>query len=82
MLSLLKLEGNAEENNLEEIELLATDKCDRCLAQAYVRVFINSGELLFCGHHYAKHEASLKPIAIKISDQRYRLKKDFSEKGN
>ena len=82
MLSLLKLEGNSEENNLEEKELLATDKCDRCFAQAYVRVFINSGELLFCGHHYAKHESNLKSIAIKISDQRYRLNKDFSEKNN
>jgi hypothetical protein len=82
MISLLKLESNAEEGNTVDKELLATDKCDRCFAQAYVRVLINSGELLFCGHHYAKHEENLKNIAIKISDQRFRLSKDYSDNNN
>ena len=31
------------------VELLATDRCDRCGAQAYVRVNLASGgELMFC----------------------------------
>jgi hypothetical protein len=30
----------------------ATDRCDRCSAQAYVKVIGTNGELLFCGHHY------------------------------
>src|SRR5690606_27884370 len=31
--------------------LTAADRCDRCNAQAYVRVVLSVGELLFCGHH-------------------------------
>jgi len=30
----------------------ATDRCDRCPAQAYIKVIGSSGELLFCSHHY------------------------------
>jgi len=32
----------------------ATDRCDRCQAQAYIKVIGNAGELLFCSHHYNK----------------------------
>ncbi len=32
--------------------LTPLDRCDRCNAQAYVKVTGVSGELLFCGHHY------------------------------
>jgi hypothetical protein len=32
--------------------LNATDRCDSCGAQAYVKVKGITGELLFCGHHY------------------------------
>lgn len=32
--------------------LTARDRCDKCSAQAYVRVTGVSGELQFCGHHY------------------------------
>ena len=32
--------------------LTAADRCDRCGAQAYLRVELQSGgELLFCAHH-------------------------------
>lgn len=30
----------------------ARDRCDRCSAQAYVKVIGKIGELLFCSHHY------------------------------
>jgi ribosomal protein L37E len=30
----------------------ANDRCDRCSAQAYVKVTGVSGDLLFCAHHY------------------------------
>jgi hypothetical protein len=38
----------------EQIWLLdATDRCDRCSAQAYVKVIgKNDLDLLFCAHHY------------------------------
>ena len=33
----------------------ATDRCDRCQAQAYVKVLGKNGsDLLFCAHHYNK----------------------------
>jgi hypothetical protein len=34
--------------------LNASDRCDSCGAQAYVKVTGVSGELTFCGHHYSK----------------------------
>jgi hypothetical protein len=50
--------------------LTASDRCDRCGAQAYIRVVLASGgELLFCAHHGRAHEAKLREIAAGIQDQ-------------
>jgi hypothetical protein len=50
--------------------LSAADRCDRCGAQAYVRVTLTSGgELLFCAHHGREHGEKLKSIAITIHDE-------------
>lgn len=38
--------------------LTAYDRCDRCGAQAYVRVALYD-ELLFCAHHSAEYESAL-----------------------
>ena len=65
----------------EKVWLLdATDRCDRCSAQAYVRVIGKSGSgLLFCGHHYNKamdnaigYDNMMK-FALEIVDERERL---------
>ncbi|MEO6822450.1 MAG: hypothetical protein ABI468_08450 [Candidatus Nanopelagicales bacterium] len=57
-----------------EQALLATDRCDRCSAQAYVRVTLAAGgDLLFCGHHFREHEARLRPLALRIQDETDRL---------
>lgn len=56
-----------------EPELLATDRCDRCRAQAYVRVRLLTGDLVFCAHHYAESEEKLKPLAIAVQDERHKL---------
>jgi hypothetical protein len=54
--------------------LSAADRCDRCGAQAYVRVTLTSGgELLFCAHHSREHAEKLKDIAITIHDETNRL---------
>lgn len=54
--------------------LTAADRCDRCGANAYVRVVLASGsELLFCGHHARKHLDALRPIAARIDDESHRL---------
>jgi hypothetical protein len=54
--------------------LLADDRCDRCGAQAYVRVMLASGnELLFCGHHARAYEDRLREIAVDFQDETDRL---------
>lgn len=60
-------------NTLVEHVLLVADRCDRCNSQAFVLVKGVSGELMFCGHHYAKHEESLSKYAYEIIDERDRL---------
>lgn len=58
----------------ERPALNAADRCDRCGAQAYVRVVLaGGGELLFCRHHYSEHEDKLESIAIAVDDQRERI---------
>lgn len=48
----------------------ALDRCDRCGAQAYVRVALSSGgELLFCAHHAREHADKLQQIAASIQDE-------------
>ena len=50
--------------------LTAIDRCDRCGAQAYLRVFLRSGgELLFCAHHARAHEDKLRQVALNIHDE-------------
>ena len=57
-----------------ESPLTATDRCDRCGAQAYVRTTLLSGsELLFCAHHWHDNEAALRDVAVEIRDETERL---------
>ena len=54
--------------------LTAADRCDRCGAQAYVRVTLPSGgELLFCGHHGRAHSEKLSQVALAILDETAKL---------
>jgi len=54
--------------------LVATDRCDRCGAQAYVRVTLQSGsELFFCAHHARRFESALRDQAAEIYDESERL---------
>jgi hypothetical protein len=64
------------ENNLEldsAFQLSALDRCDSCGAQAYVRVTMASGELLFCAHHGAQFKEKLSATALEWHDESYRL---------
>lgn len=50
--------------------LTAADRCDRCGAQAYVRVRLTSGgELLFCAHHARSYENRLRAMDAEIFDE-------------
>lgn len=52
----------------------ATDRCDRCGAQAYVRATMAAGgELLFCGHHARQFETKVRPLAAEWLDETDRL---------
>ena len=54
--------------------LSAADRCDRCGAQAYLRVELQSGgELLFCAHHARKYDEGLRKVASDIQDESDRL---------
>ena len=53
--------------------LTGADRCDACGAQAYVRVHLESGELLFCAHHGRKHSDALAEVATHIQDESERL---------
>ena len=54
--------------------LSALDLCDRCGAQAYMRVVLpGGGELLFCAHHGRQHGEALARIATEIQDETDRL---------
>ncbi|MBS44106.1 MAG: hypothetical protein CMH83_13265 [Nocardioides sp.] len=54
--------------------LTAEDRCDRCGAQAYLRVELQSGgELLFCAHHAREHSDALKEVASTVVDETHKL---------
>jgi hypothetical protein len=53
----------------ETQRLLAADRCDICGAQAYIRVELESGELMFCAHHGNANKEKLQPLTINWYDQ-------------
>ncbi|MEO7263141.1 MAG: hypothetical protein ABI047_18100 [Jatrophihabitantaceae bacterium] len=54
--------------------LTAADRCDRCGAQAYVRVTLPAGsELLFCAHHGREYAPKLRELDAAIMDESERL---------
>lgn len=54
--------------------LSAADRCDRCGAQAYLRVELQTGgELHFCAHHAREHGEKLREVAIAVQDETHKL---------
>jgi len=49
--------------------LTHADRCDRCGAQARVRVVLAQGDLLFCAHHAKAYEDKLKVSALDWVDE-------------
>ncbi|MCU1571029.1 MAG: hypothetical protein JWR33_1770 [Naasia sp.] len=56
--------------------LTALDRCDSCGAQAYIRVELGSGELLFCAHHGKKYQEKLSSVARSWHDESSKLTAD------
>ncbi len=69
--------GHQEHRALDSLEsefsLTANDRCDSCGAQAYIRVRLERGELLFCAHHGKKYQEKLAGIAHSWHDESSRL---------
>jgi hypothetical protein len=54
--------------------LTALDRCDRCGAQAYLRVELaGGGDLLFCAHHAREHGDKLREVAVAVQDETGKL---------
>jgi hypothetical protein len=54
--------------------LSAADRCDRCGAQAYLKVELQAGgELLFCAHHAREHGDKLREVAAHVVDETNKL---------
>lgn len=67
-------EDDAVTPTLTVSPLTAADRCDRCGAQAYVRVvMLSGGELLFCAHHARQYEPALMSVAATVQDESERL---------
>lgn len=60
---------NATVTPTAPLTLTAADRCDRCGAQAYVRVVLSSGDLMFCGHHAKAYEDKLREAAVEWVDE-------------
>lgn len=57
-------------------EMPLTERCDRCGAQAWVEVELESGsKLLFCSHDASKNWSTLVALPVKIADHRPCLRK-------
>ncbi|MCL3862186.1 hypothetical protein [Actinotalea sp. K2] len=62
--------------------LTAADRCDRCGAQAYVRVVLANGELLFCAHHARAHAPAFTDVATLVQDETDRLLEEHGAGAN
>ena len=49
--------------------LTNADRCDRCGAQARVRVVLATGDLLFCAHHAKAYQSPLRDKALQWIDE-------------
>ena len=54
--------------------LTASDRCDRCSAQAFVRFYFpDDQDLQFCRHHAHKYQDILLDLAIDVDDETHKL---------
>jgi hypothetical protein len=57
------------DQEVEDRELTANDRCDKCSSQAYYLTIFDSGELYFCYHHFNKNEEAIREMAYYVIDQ-------------
>lgn len=67
------------------VPLEVKDRCDECRAQAFVEVWATGWpqSLLFCGHHYNKHEDKLTESGAEVlQDTRDTINREASVSGH
>lgn len=65
----MKTDTVGMEATLEKVSLDASQRCDRCGAQARVQVFFDNGfDLLFCSHHRTEYNKKLEQVALTIRE--------------
>lgn len=58
----------------ERPALRLADRCDRCGAQAFAAAYhAVHGTLLFCGHHFNKHQVSLVEQGFEMQDETHKI---------
>lgn len=71
-----RLDMTTTKEEIKKKTLTAHDRCDRCGAQAYVKVSGVSGDLMFCSHHFTKimsdpnGKEAMEKFAYEILDER------------
>ncbi|MDP9239231.1 MAG: hypothetical protein M3O55_01115 [Actinomycetota bacterium] len=62
------------ESSRTAVAITTAERCDRCGARAFVRTTFAAGDelhdLLWCGHHFAAHEARIREQAVFVQDER------------
>lgn len=58
----------------EAIDLQVSDRCDLCGAQAFVKVVMQAGPLLFCAHHGRKFAPAYSQQAVEVKDYTHTLR--------
>ncbi len=65
---------------ITQTPLTVADRCDRCGAQAFVRIHLDGGKSLqFCGHHFRENESRLREIAVDVQDETTALNQSTTE---
>lgn len=67
---------DVEVTDVDATPLTLSDRCDRCGAQAFVRTTHGESDLLWCAHHFRKHETELADA--KVVDDRAKINKEAS----
>jgi hypothetical protein len=65
----------------ESMPLRLADRCDRCGAQAFVRIYVGELDLLLCGHDYHVNEVLLAAKGYVVQDERHRINEKPSVSG-
>jgi hypothetical protein len=69
---------NATVSPAAPASLTTADRCDRCGAQARVRVVLTAGDLIFCAHHAKAYDVKLRASAVEYVDETDKLHAEMS----